>query len=743
MPILIAGMTILAFAIRIYQVGASSLWEDEITRILNSTIYAKDFFDVVRLASTQSQPPLSYWLNRIILSGAVTPGAGLSDTFARIPVVVYGTFTIPIFFFMVRELFGSPYDYFATFFLIISPLSVKYSQEVGSIALWLLFTIVETFLLVKAIRTKQSKYWTLTCIAMVLSIYTHIFAAFVIFLQVFVLFSFLVVKRIKPTWIVDEVNSQDFLSAFVSSLIAAFSFTPLIKLILSGSEQYMQGLDLAITRYAVIIFGAMLPFSSNATGLLFIFLITIIGLVDMFIRKRLEGALLIAMAIGLPIIEYIAFDYRGLPYFQARYVIPSLPFLIIAFIGGVNRIIWMITGLFSSRGYTARTVNNGLWFGSVILLSMMILPNLLNVYTPTKQNWRELTKFLENKLDGSDLLSFSPEYFYQYYNYYNTDIISKRKMYASIDNDAFVANIYWITNSNDLAQFDMLPTKPKTIAHFLSNLYLWDLNINKYLNPFEIINQDFSLKVTKGINQGWPVGWFVTGGGSLLSQQQEDKDTENLMKFFVESKYFSVKSLPFLVEPGKAVKMIAQIKTDHLNRLGAIVGLIIKDRHGSTVGSFKSDFIGGSRDWLHVIAGGIVPTNGYSAQLYIQNIDVPNEEATIWIKDIQLFVDWETKTKFNLLQEVEIPDFNIRVPVTNFWEFPQTNDTTLLNEFETKNKIDGIVALTTLSTGVDYFSSSLTLNLDTKDNGYLLFGVDVKTEELRRQAGFRNRGRMD
>jgi mannosyltransferase len=728
-------MIIAAFLLRIYRLGLPSLWEDEITRILNSTIYAQNFKDVVQLASVQSQPPLSYWLNRVFLFGINGLGIGFSDFLVRIPSVIYGVITVPIFFLLVRDWFGAPYDLFATLIFVISPLSIRYSQEVGPISLWLFVTVVESYLLVKAVKKKQTIYWIFTCLSMIVSIYTHIFAAFVIGLQIFALMIYYMLQRIFPELVPNEIKTRSLVFAFVCSLIAAISFLFILGSIYSGSTRYIQGLEMSATDFGAFVVEALVPLSSSTIGLFIITMIVLIGLLEGIRQKKLEGMLLIVMVLGFPIVEYIAFVFQGLSYFQSRYVIAALPFFIIAFILGVVSVSRLLIRLPLLIKIDKNLLKQWSLLGSMILIAYLSIPALRNVYLPTKQNWRGLTQFLDEELDANDVLIFSPEYISQYYNYYNKLNDRDRSRYAIPEESAFLDDIYWVTKDNSSEQFNELPVKPHFIKGFSNNIYLWKWPVQEYLNSIQLANQDFLVKIPDGVNKNWPVGWAQTGSKvSFADQNSIDSNTPGI-KFYVEDKDAGLESLPIPTQPNREVMLNAEVKTEQLNQFGVIVSLIIQDQAGNIIAIFNSDAVGDTNGWLYVTAGGIVPADGDSMMVSIRNVDVPKKNASVSLRNIQVYSNGSGDNKIKPIQQVEIPDFYNQVQVNSFWNFSDSQKENV--KFSLDNEVHGtVLSLETVGPDANYLLSSPKINIEVDTDDYIFFGVDVKTENLKGDIGF-------
>lgn len=152
------GIIVIGAILRIYRLGEQSMWQDEIYRTTIATYLSKGFGDVIGLAALTSQPPVSYWATRVMFIIARVLGLTWSDSLARFPSMVFGIATIPILYITTRGWFGKKTAWVATLLLAISPLHIRYSQEVAPYALWPLIVLIESYFLVQALRSRKLSY---------------------------------------------------------------------------------------------------------------------------------------------------------------------------------------------------------------------------------------------------------------------------------------------------------------------------------------------------------------------------------------------------------------------------------------------------------------------------------------------------------------------------------------------------------------------------------------------------------
>lgn len=114
-------LVILAFALRVYQLGAQSLWYDE---GMSVALAGRSLATIARNAANDIHPPLYYWLLAMWL-----PFAGNSEFAVRWPSVAAGTALVAGLVVLGRRLWTPKVGYLAAGLATISPYLIWYSQE--------------------------------------------------------------------------------------------------------------------------------------------------------------------------------------------------------------------------------------------------------------------------------------------------------------------------------------------------------------------------------------------------------------------------------------------------------------------------------------------------------------------------------------------------------------------------------------------------------------------------------------
>jgi uncharacterized membrane protein len=125
---LVAGLFILALALRLYHLDWNSVWLDE---AFTYFYVQQGWIEIALNVPTDCHPPLFYWLTKAALC------LGQGDSWLRLVAAVSGALTVPVFYYIGKE-FTEDAGLIMALFLAISPFHVAYSQEARMYTLLLL-----------------------------------------------------------------------------------------------------------------------------------------------------------------------------------------------------------------------------------------------------------------------------------------------------------------------------------------------------------------------------------------------------------------------------------------------------------------------------------------------------------------------------------------------------------------------------------------------------------------------------
>jgi mannosyltransferase len=150
----LAAVTLLALALRLFRLGYQSLWFDEILSWISAQ--GTPWHVMTQREENTNIPPLYY-----LVANAVLPlrqWLGLEASL-RLPSVVAGVATIPIFYAVVRRWLGTGAGLVAASVVAVAPFHVWYSQEARPYALLTFLTVAAVACLQRALDDPERPGW--------------------------------------------------------------------------------------------------------------------------------------------------------------------------------------------------------------------------------------------------------------------------------------------------------------------------------------------------------------------------------------------------------------------------------------------------------------------------------------------------------------------------------------------------------------------------------------------------------
>lgn len=165
----VAGLTLLAALLRLYRLGAESLWFDEGWSAQVATMEWTTLRNVLR---TQ---PFPFYYATLHLWARL----GSSEWMLRLLSAMAGTLCVPLLYEIVRFCLGRPSAGFAALILAISPLHIWYSQEARMYALGTLLALGATWAFLRALESGRWGWWGAYACLSALAMYAFYYTAFI------------------------------------------------------------------------------------------------------------------------------------------------------------------------------------------------------------------------------------------------------------------------------------------------------------------------------------------------------------------------------------------------------------------------------------------------------------------------------------------------------------------------------------------------------------------------------------
>ena len=348
---ILAGILILAIALRLYHYVANPLWIDECW-----TLYVSQH-SWIEIPFLDVHPPIHYWLVKI-----VTMAFGVSEAVVRMPALIFGIISVAVIYFFTVEFTGSEWaGLVAAGLLAVSRDAVFHAQDARSYTIWITVFMLFAIAYFRAIRTPENRnLWIITGALAGLCMWVHYWSIFP-----------LAIMGLYAMW-----RCRKQIKSMVYGFVVFIGlFIPLVPIFIRGITIKSNEGWTIFHPWNVILQNTWLEFSNYDTVLAIMFgILTILGLHTLIERReRLQQFEIAVMLIVGTAVVFLATS----PWFMTipKYAMYLVPF-VYALIG---------LGLCSALTPYA-TGNKWVAFAGIWLLVVMAATPLTGYYEQTNRD---------------------------------------------------------------------------------------------------------------------------------------------------------------------------------------------------------------------------------------------------------------------------------------------------------------------------------------------------------------------
>jgi len=364
------ALTVVGGILRFTGVGRD-MWIDEITTLMRHV--RSSFADILMQATSSNNHLLNSLLGR-----ASVLVFGESAWALRLPAVVFGIATIPVFFALVRRFASYRETVLATLALVLSYHHLFFSQDARGYAGFLFGGLLGTLALVDALDTNSRRAWFLYVAAMVVSV-TSVMIGVVLLVSQLV-----VVTLLRPT---RRFYTMLALTGFLIGHSYALVIPDVLGFVFNDYRRPEVGWHLS-SEFAQVVFRGLGLGPATAAVLVAGAALGLVGVASYWRQHRLFTSLLIVPELAM-ITGLVAFHVAVFP----RFFLFALPVAFVMFARGVMVALDRLPGAASRRvGYIAALA--AVAAGSVVILrTWWLYP---------KQNYTAARRFVEAQLREGD-----------------------------------------------------------------------------------------------------------------------------------------------------------------------------------------------------------------------------------------------------------------------------------------------------------------------------------------------------
>lgn len=448
---------LIGFGLRIYDLGADSLWSDEAGQVL-AAMQPSVADTLAYLRTHAGAMPMDYLVMRLFVQ------LSTHEFVLRWPALFWGTASMAVTVALARQVGGRQVRTATVWFVALAPSLVYYAQETRPYAALLFFSLLATYLLLRALINSVIIAWLMWGVAMGIGGYFHPYVLLTTsYGGIFILFS------LARCGHAPRGQRRRLLFGFLSGItVALLLFIPGYLFFVSGDNYRYELFQYGGTFWTVTASGLGWPIHRYLPHALALMILTGIG-VTVTLGARRRDLQLMALLAGVPLMVMVIFLIvliQGYWYLPRQLIHLQPVVLIFAAIG---------CGFMGEQlgRRMSRTVAQPSLLASTLAALLVAIavtlgaPRLVDGYAFPKGNGRALTEHLLALSSDRAIVYVEPGYEMKLYEFYAVAA-------GSTGNDAWVASLRPAVLEDLLTPMDTgyqyLIAPPAYIADHLSQL---------------------------------------------------------------------------------------------------------------------------------------------------------------------------------------------------------------------------------------------------------------------------------
>lgn len=479
------AIVLLGLALRLYRLGAPSMWTDE---IMGGKVAAKSIIDIV--TSPDSTPDLYYIITHLFLY------FGNSDFILRLPAAIFGVLTIFAIYKAGRLFFNQRTGIIAALVVAVSIYPIMYSQEGRAYSALAFFTVASFYWFWRASESGKRSHWFWYVIATVLNMYTHASAIFVLGVQGLIMGLFLFGDLRSSGISAWKRTIRQALPPAISALailaLSVFSYKGIIAAYQFGSQASFGGNQLEFNADYYLNLLARYGAGNEFLPFFAFFACFMVGAFSAFRHNWKMGLLLLLWLAGPFII--LSF-YKTGHFFHVRYVIFTYPsFALLVALGLATSLGWLRGRLTTQiRMPLGQTPKFLVAAGALAFTSFSVGPLLLYYQMDARlTDYKGIAEYLKANYQPGTLILQESAYDRQLIAYY----LGEQARRIPID-----------TANGDVEEFERQLLSGREVW-YISNMPIFDTVVPKYFKQKKVFASPAYIKLGQRGLIDWDNSWF-------------------------------------------------------------------------------------------------------------------------------------------------------------------------------------------------------------------------------------------
>src|SRR3989339_427761 len=395
--ILIVILTV-GFLLRVYSLGGTSLWKDEIF----STIEANK--SLIELLTVKSWDYYGYAPVHYVITHIAT-FFGSDEFIVRFPAALFGFATLVVVYFLTKDIFGKRTAMLATLLLAISTIHVQYSREVRYYSYLTFFSSLTILASYKVVAEKRKWKWIILFLfASLFNLATQLTALLVLSAEIIFFLSMLtlsvwkkrrkLLKKHRPKRIISVKN--------IALLLVCIILFFLIFRFLSSFQDFLSTVKFQPTLPLSLVFKRLVVGLSGNVYLALLFIsLFILGLTTGF-RENKDGLVLLLLSFLIPPVAIYLYRPANIPGFELRYIV----FIVVPYLCLV------------ANGLSTIFKFRPLYYLSLVLILFFVFQSLSGYYSYRRGDWRGVANYIKTNGSAGDVVIPDGDYNVMLLDYY-------------------------------------------------------------------------------------------------------------------------------------------------------------------------------------------------------------------------------------------------------------------------------------------------------------------------------------
>lgn len=398
---LLLSITFIGAFLRIYQLGAESVWLDEASTYFLSSDTLSGIYEATK---NDVHPPLYYFVVHFFLFD------GRSEILLRFPSMVFGMLAIPVIYMLGSRLFSEKEGLISSFLLSISLAHIYYSQEARMYSMMVFLTLGSIFFFYAAIEDKRNTFWGLFVVFTVLNIYTHYFGFFIFPIEILYFTFLLFAYENRKLRFRSELLPQAkiFLISVVSIIVLII---PRIQVFFEQAASRVGGEVTWGVDQTYFIMSLFSHFTLSPSPSLLYLTFFALGVLSIIQSNRRQAFLLCSWFV-LPVM--VSYYLSGIMPFHPRYLLFILPAYLLIIARGLTATSSFIFSKSSTPKSKKKLLENKqqvLTIAFVFIFLLTALLPIVNYYSsPQKEDWRSVASYINSVTQKGDVIVPLPAY---------------------------------------------------------------------------------------------------------------------------------------------------------------------------------------------------------------------------------------------------------------------------------------------------------------------------------------------